>query len=238
MQLIPAVDVLGGQVVRLVEGDYNRVTVYADDPVAQAARWVADGAALVHVVDLEGARDGEFNEGLWRGLAEAGVPFQVGGGIRGRDAAEHAIASGAARVVMGTAAVWHPHIVAGVVEAVGPARVVAALDVRDGKATGTGWLDEGQDLTSVVERVVAAGVVRVLVTGIGTDGRMTGPDCDVIEEVQRLAPGLAVLGSGGVGSLEDLDLLAQTGVEGAIVGRALYEGEFTVQSAVARLAAR
>jgi phosphoribosylformimino-5-aminoimidazole carboxamide ribotide isomerase len=237
MQLIPAVDVLGGRVVRLVEGDYNRVTVYADDPVAQAAQWVADGAALVHVVDLEGARDGEFNEGLWRGLAEAGVPFQVGGGIRDRDGAEHAIASGATRVVMGTAAVWYPHIVASVVEFVGAAQVVAALDVRDGKATGTGWLDEGRDLASVVGHLVTAGVERVLVTGIGRDGRMTGPDWDVIADVQRLAPGLAVLGSGGVGGLEDLDLMAQSGVEGAIVGRALYEGRFTVQSAVARLAA-
>lgn len=237
MKLIPAVDVLGGRVVRLVEGDYERVTVYADDPVAQAAEWMAQGAALVHVVDLEGARDGEFNEGLWRDLAAAGVPFQVGGGIRDRDGAEHAVDAGAARVVMGTAAVWHPAIVAEVVAAVGSDRVVAALDVRNGKATGEGWRDEGRDLPAVVADIVAAGVTRVLATGIGRDGKMAGPDLGVIEVVRRHGPQLAILGSGGVASLADLDVLAATGVEGAIVGRALYEGRFSVAEAVFHLGA-
>ena len=236
MLLIPAVDVLGGKVVRLLEGDYDRVTVYAADPVAQATEWVEQGAALVHVVDLDGARDGKFDESLWRSLAAADLAFQVGGGIRDRDAAERALAAGAARVVMGTAAVWRPAVVADVVAAVGAERVVAALDVRSGRATGAGWLDEGRQLTSVIADVVAAGVVRVLVTGIDRDGRMTGPDRDVIAAVQVAAPELAILGSGGVGSLADLTLLAAMDVEGAIVGRALYEGRFTVAEAVAVVA--
>jgi len=236
MQLIPAVDVLGGQVVRLVEGDYARVTVYADDPVAQAAEWVSQGAALVHVVDLDGARDGSFNDALWRQFVAEDIPFQVGGGIRTVEAAERAVAAGASRVVLGTAAVWHPEVLAAVVEAVGTSGVVAALDVRHGRATGAGWLDEGRALDEVVADVAAAGVVRALVTGIGRDGTMRGPDLAIIEQVRRAAPAMAILGSGGVGSLEDLVVLADAAVEGAIVGRAIYEGRFTVADAVTALA--
>ena len=125
----PAVDVLDGKVVRLMEGDYARVTVYADDAVAQAREWCEAGATLVHVVDLAGARDGEPAEGLWRSLGEAGVAFQVGGGIRTAEAAERAIAVGAARVVMGTTAVWQPDLLAGAVATIGAERIVAALDV-------------------------------------------------------------------------------------------------------------
>lgn len=235
MELIPAVDVLGGQVVRLVEGDYERVTVYADDPVTQATEWVAQGSPLVHVVDLEGARDGSHNERLWRRMAGAGVPFQVGGGIRTVRTAERAMEAGAARVVLGTAAVWDPGVLAGVVAAVGAEHVVAALDIRDGRATGAGWRDEGRELGEVVANVAATGVVRALVTGIGRDGTMQGPDLDVIEKVRAASPALAILGSGGVGSLDDLLLLASSNLEGAIVGRALYEGRFTVSEAVAAI---
>lgn len=233
MQVIPAVDVLGGRVVRLVEGDYDRVTVYAEDPASQAAEWMAGGASLVHIVDLDGARDGVFDEGLWRRLAAARVRFQVGGGIRDLPAAAGAVDAGADRVVMGTAAVWNPGLLAEVVTEVGAERVVVALDVRGGRATGAGWRDEGRALRAVVADVVAAGAIRVLVTGIGRDGTMAGPDLEVIRTVQAAAPELAVLGSGGVGSLDDLRTLASTGVEGAIIGRALYEGRFTVTEAVA-----
>ena len=238
MQLIPAVDVLDGKVVRLMEGDYARVTVYADDAVAQAREWCEAGATLVHVVDLAGARDGEPAEGLWRSLGEAGVTFQVGGGIRTAEAAERAIAAGAARVVMGTAAVWRPDLLAGTIATIGADRIVAALDVRGGRATGQGWLDEGHPLADVVGGLVAAGVPRALVTGIRRDGTMQGPDLDVIRDVQNAAPDLALLGSGGVGSLADLTMLAGAGVEGAIVGRALYEGSFTVEEALAVIALR
>ncbi len=232
MQLIPAVDVLDGRVVRLMRGDYGRVTVYADDPVQQATEWCAAGAALVHVVDLAGARDGVPADGLWRAMAVAGVPFQVGGGIRTPDAASHAIGLGAHRVVMGTAAVWHPELLAGSVARVGSSRVVAALDVRGNSATGQGWRDDGRPLEAVVDGLVGAGVERVLVTGIGRDGTMEGPDLEVIARVQAAAPQLSILGSGGVGSVADLVRLAATGAEGAIVGRALYEGAFTVEEAL------
>ncbi len=233
MQVIPAVDVLAGRVVRLVEGDYDRVTVYADDPAEQARLWISEGATLVHVVDLDGARDGSFDAGLWHSLNAAGVAFQVGGGIRRTETAIAAVDAGAARVVMGTAAVWNPTLLGEVIAAIGGERIVVALDVRAGRATGAGWRDEGRELAAVVSDVVAQGAVRVLVTGIGRDGTMQGPDLDVIHEVQQAGPELAILGSGGVGSLDDMRILAATGVEGAIVGRALYEDRFTVAQAVA-----
>jgi phosphoribosylformimino-5-aminoimidazole carboxamide ribotide isomerase len=232
MQVIPAVDVLDGKVVRLMEGDYDRVTVYAEDPVEQAVTWQAAGAALVHVVDLAGARDGTASDALWGALAASGIRFQVGGGIRTPADAANAVVRGASRVVMGTAAVWQPRLLADTVARLGADRVVAALDVRAGRATGQGWLDEGRPLDVVVTDLVAAGVERMLVTGIGRDGTMRGPDLDVISRVAGIAPDVAILGSGGVGDLADLAKLAASGVEGAIVGRALYEGVFTIEEAL------
>lgn len=232
MELIPAVDVLGGRVVRLLRGDYDEVTVYDHDPVARAGRWIEAGAPIVHVVDLDGARRGHSDGELWQALGAAGVRFQVGGGIRDCETAERAVAAGAARVVMGTTAVWDPSVLAEVVTALGSERVVAALDVMGGRATGAGWRDEGRWLGTVVADAVGAGVRRVLATGIGRDGTMEGPDLDVISEIRSVAPELAIQGSGGVGTLEDLRTFVTAGVEGAIVGRALYEGRFTVAQAL------
>lgn len=229
IQIIPAVDVLGGEVVRLMHGDYDRVTVYAADPVARAREWTDGGAALVHVVDLMGARTGEPDVALWESLSAAGVPFQVGGGIRTAELARRALEAGAARVVMGTAAVWEPEVLAQVGD---PARVVAAVDVRGGKATGAGWLDEGRDLQSVLDGLAEVGCRRMLVTGIGRDGTMEGPETNLLRTV--LADGrFAVIASGGVGSLDDIRAVDALGCEGVIVGRALYEGRFTVAEALA-----
>lgn len=228
LQIIPAVDVLGGRVVRLVHGDYRRVTEYAPDPVAQARAWIEQGAALVHVVDLEGARTGEPSVELWEALAEAGVRFQVGGGIRLADTARLALEAGAERVVMGTAAVWEPEELAAVGD---PRRVVAAVDVRDGRATGAGWLDGGRRIGEVLDGLAAHGIGRLLVTGIGRDGTLQGPDLDLTWTVASDGR-FAVLASGGVASLDDLAAVAGLGCEGVIVGRALYEGRFTLAEAI------
>ncbi len=232
MQIIPAVDVYEGQVVRLLRGAYDAVTVYHDDPVGQARRWIDQGADLVHVVDLAGARSGTPDTALWEAFGAAGIPFQVGGGVRSVDLAVAAMQAGAARVVMGSAAVWHPAILGEVVERLGAERVVAAVDVRDGRATGAGWTDQGRPLDAVLGDVVAAGVRWTLATGISRDGTMAGPDLDLVREIQRVAPGLAVMGSGGVGSLTDLQALAAAGAEAVIVGRALYDGRFTFTEAL------
>lgn len=232
LQIIPAVDVLDGKVVRLMHGDYERVTVYAEDPVAQALEWMRQGAGLVHVVDLEGARSGAPDESLWRRLADAGVAFQVGGGIRTAEIAGRALEAGARRVVLGTAAVWDPEILGQIAD---PSRVVAAVDVRGGKATGAGWLDEGRNLTDVLEGLAAVGITRLLVTGIERDGTMEGPSTDVLLSALRHG-GFSVIASGGVGQLQDLDVIQRLGCEAVIVGRALYEGRFEVADAIRYLA--
>lgn len=228
LQIIPAVDVLDGKVVRLMHGDYERVTVYGEDPVAQALEWMRQGAELVHVVDLEGARSGHPDETLWLRLAEAGVAFQVGGGIRTAEIAARALEAGARRVVLGTAAVWDPAILGQIPD---PARVVAAVDVRGGKATGAGWLDEGKNLSDVLDGLSEAGIGRLLVTGIERDGTMEGPSTDVLLSALRHG-GFSVIASGGVGQLPDLDVIGRLGCEAVIVGRALYEGRFEVSDAI------
>lgn len=232
MEVIPAVDILDGRVVRLRQGHFDEVTDYATDPVDQLEAFAAAGARLVHVVDLEGARDGTTNAELVRRLAGAGVAFQLGGGIRTLARAETAIAAGARRVVVGTAAVWEAAVVAEMVRDLGADRIVAALDVAEGMATGAGWLDAGRPLHATVQGLQEAGVVRALVTGIARDGTMAGPDLDVVYRVAELAPSMSLIASGGVGSLDDLRTLATTPVEAAIVGRALYERRFTLGEAL------
>ncbi len=235
MQLIPAVDVLDGEVVRLVRGRYDKVTVYGDDPAAQAAAWIAQGAALVHVVDLAGARDGTPDRALWARLGSAGVRFEIGGGIRRAADVVGAVEAGAERVVVGTTAVWEPAVFGEMIAAVGAERLVAAIDVREGRAAGAGWLDEGRELATVLAELAGAGLVRALVTGISRDGTMQGPDVALLERAAALEPGLRLIASGGVGSLADLEALAPKPFEGVIVGRALYEGVFTVAEALAAL---
>lgn len=232
MEVIPAIDVLDGRVVRLRQGRFDEVTDYATDPVDQLRMFADAGARLVHVVDLAGARDGSANEDLWRRLAGAEVAFQLGGGIRTLARAEAVIAAGAHRVVVGTTAVWEAAVVADMVRHLGSNRIVAALDVSEGMATGAGWLDEGRPLQATVEGLREAGVVRALVTGIVRDGTMAGPDLDVLSRVATMAPSMALIASGGVGSLDDLRTLAATSVEAAIVGRALYERRFTLDEAL------
>ncbi len=231
MNVIPAVDVLDGKVVRLRQGRYEDVTVYAEDPVAMVGSWVEQGATIVHVVDLAGARDGNGDQKLWRRLGASGLPFQLGGGIRSRGDVEGLLAAGAARAVLGTTAVWDAEALRGILDAVGAEAVVAAIDVREGRATGAGWRDRGRDLPVVMRDLVGAGIARALVTGIAGDGMLTGPDTELMGEVMNMAPELALIASGGVGLLDDIAVLADLDVEGVIVGRALYDGRFSFSEA-------
>ena len=232
MQIIPAVDVLDGAVVRLLHGRYDEVTTYAPDAAAIASGWIDEGASLVHVVDLVGARTGEPDTRLWASMARAGVRFQVGGGIRDAALASAALESGAERVVVGSAAVHGGGALRAIVDEVGSTGIVAAIDVRSGMARGSGWEDRGVRLDVMVSRVVDAGIATALVTGIERDGAMTGPNTDLLEQVTEMAPDLDLIASGGVGSLPDLAELAGAGYAGAIVGRALYEGRFTLAEAL------
>jgi phosphoribosylformimino-5-aminoimidazole carboxamide ribotide isomerase len=231
MEVIPAVDILGGAVVRLMKGDYDEITDYGSDVLDAARRWLDDGAELVHIVDLDGARDGHPDVEVWTRLGEAGVPFQVGGGIRTVPAVEAAVRAGANRVILGTAAVWEPEVLEAAVAAVGSKAVVAAVDVRDGRAKGAGWLDAGRAMEEVVAGVLEAGVAQLLVTAVARDGTMSGPDVPLIDSVRSVAGEAVILSAGGIGTLDHIAMLRDAGVDGAVVGRALYENAFTLAEA-------
>ena len=230
MHIIPAVDVLDGSVVRLQKGDYDRVTHYGDDPVAAARSFTDRGIEMVHVVDLGAARSGRQSPGLWESLGAAALPFQAAGGLRSADAASTALAVGAARVISGTTAVWDPSALEAMVEAAGD-RLVAAVDVRNGRAVGTGWTDAGRNVEEVTDRLAEAGVARLMITSVATDGMLTGPDLGLLAWAAGYT-NTPIIGSGGVGSLDDIRAAAELGIEALIVGRALYEGRFTIEEAV------
>ncbi len=233
MQVIPALDILDGAAVRLLRGDYAQVTVYDPDPVGLGQRWSADGAAMVHIVDLDAARGRERSAmATVRGLVDAGVACQVGGGIRTPADASELIDAGAARVVVGSAFVDPDGQGDEIAAAVGPDRVVAAIDVRDDLAKGHGWVSGGVAFRDVVGRALRAGVERMLVTAISVDGTMEGPDLELLRDVGSIDAAIRVIASGGVGSIEDIRSLAGERVEAVVVGRALYERRFTVADAI------
>jgi phosphoribosylformimino-5-aminoimidazole carboxamide ribotide isomerase len=237
VELIPALDLLDGAAVRLLRGSYRDVTVYAVDALDAVAWLAAEGATLVHVVDLDAARGRPRDGDTLERIASSGLRFQVGGGIRTPEDAASAIAAGAEAVVIGsTITEGGPHPEA-IVETVGVDRVVAAIDVRDGRARGSGWLDSGTPLVEVVDRVVALGVTQALVTGIERDGTMEGPDVSLLERVRSLAPDLGLIASGGVGSIDDLHTIREShaAVGAVVVGKALYERRFTLAAAHASL---
>lgn len=231
MKILPAVDVLGGRVVRLRQGDYGEVTDYGDSPAEQVAAWRRAGAEWVHVIDLDGARTGKPDPKLWNEVTGRGAAVQWGGGIRGREEAEAAFRAGIDRVIMGTAAVWEPSRLAEAA-AGSPERVMAAVDVKDGRAAGRGWLEEGRDLESVVESVLAAGVGSLLVTAVRRDGTLQGPDWELLSRVRRLAPEAHIQAAGGIAGVDDLRRLSEEGMDGAVVGRALYEGAVDLAEAL------
>jgi phosphoribosylformimino-5-aminoimidazole carboxamide ribotide isomerase len=236
VDLYPAIDLLDGRCVRLYQGDYDRETVYGDDPVAQALAFQAEGAPWVHVVDLDAARTGEpRNREVVAAIAGAlDVPVQTGGGIRDEAAADALFDAGVARVVLGTAALEDPDLV----RRLAARRPVAVgLDARGRDVAVRGWLEgSGADLLDLAAAFADAGVATLVVTEISRDGTLGGPDLDGLASVLAATP-IPVIASGGVGTLDDLRALAELDaagrtLSGAIVGRAVYEGAFTVTDAV------
>lgn len=229
-QLIPAVDLLGEEAVRLERGDYERVTLREADPGALVARFVEAGARLVHVVDLDGARSGRLRPELIGRLAAAAAPAEVqaSGGIRSVADAEALLAAGAARVVVGTAAFATEDAVARFAATLGAALVVA-IDVREGRVAARGWRDEtGLGVAEAVDRCAAAGVARLLCTAIERDGTLEGPDLALLRQV--VVSGIPVLAAGGVASEAEVAAIEETGCEAAIVGRALLEGRIPLSA--------
>lgn len=239
MQLYPAIDLRGGRCVRLYQGSYDAETAYSDDPVGQARQFADAGASWLHVVDLDAARTGDpVNLAVIAAIADAvDVPVQTGGGVRSIDAAAALADAGVARVVIGTAAVETPELV----ERVAARQPVAVgLDARGRDVATHGWeKDGGGDLLELAAHFESSGAEAVVVTEISRDGTMSGPDTEGLAAVLA-ATGLGVIASGGVAKIEDLSELATIGghsrrLAGVIVGRALYEGRFTVEQALETL---
>ena len=232
MELYPAVDVQGGRVVRLRQGEAERATAYADDPVAVARQFARDGARWVHFVDLDRALDRGDNRALARRfLSAAGVPVQVGGGLRTEQAIDEMLAWGATRVVIGTKAATDPALVGRLLERHGPERLAVGIDAKDGRVAVRGWT-EVFDLTApqLAERVKSQGARTVIYTDIARDGMLVGPDVAGARAIAAL--GLDTIASGGVAALDDLRAIRTAGLAGAVVGRALYEGRFTLAEAL------
>jgi phosphoribosylformimino-5-aminoimidazole carboxamide ribotide isomerase len=234
--LYPAVDILDGRAVRLVQGDFDARTVYHDDPLDAALAWVEAGARALHVVDLDGARAGEPRnlEALSRICAAAGVPVQAGGGLRAAADVTSALDAGAARTVVGTAAYRDPAMLDAVLEAHGD-RVAVAVDVRNGRVSAAGWTqDTGLEPGAAIARLAEQGVRAFVYTNVDRDGMLEGPDLDEARRVAQATDG-ALVWSGGVGELSHLEALAGLPLEAVIVGKALYEHRFTVAEGQAAL---
>jgi phosphoribosylformimino-5-aminoimidazole carboxamide ribotide isomerase len=237
MTVYPAIDLRGGRCVRLVQGAFERETVYGDDPVAMARRWAGCGARWLHVVDLDGARAGRpVQADLVRAVCGAvGIPVQVGGGLRDEAAVAAVLAAGAARAVIGTVAVTDPARCRAICAA-HPGRVVVGLDARDGVVRVAGWTEAGGgEPAAIARRVAADGAVAIVYTDIARDGTEAGPDVEGTRAVARAA-GIPVVASGGIGTLEHVRrvaALAGDGVAGVIVGRALYSGAVSLPDVLA-----
>ena len=230
---IPAIDIRGGKCVRLVQGDFGRETRYADDPVEMARHWEAEGAQRLHVVDLDGAREGARQNAavIARLLNAVRLPVQVGGGIRDVDAARALLDAGADRVVVGTAAAERPDTLADWLTRIEEERLVVGVDARRGRVVTKGWLnDTDLHVLELCSKLEAVGVRRVIYTDVSRDGLLSGPDIEGTREIARI---LSVIGSGGVASIDHLQQLAQVGAEGAIVGTALYERRLSLKEAIA-----
>jgi len=236
-QLLPAIDLRGGLVVRLSEGDFTRETVYEADPEEVARRFAAAGARWIHIVDLDGAREGERRqtEVVARIVvaAGAGVSCEVAGGLREEAAVDAALSAGAARAVIGTAALRDPALVQRLVTRLGPERIAIALDVRNGMAVGQGWIpgQPGMPALEALTMLADRGARTFIVTAIERDGLLGGPNLDLLGRMVALGRG-EVVASAGVASLEDIAAVGALGCAGAIVGRALYEGRVDLAAAV------
>lgn len=239
MQLYPAIDMKGGQCVRLTQGLFDQVKVYGDKPADMARLWVEQGATFLHLVDLDGALAGHsVNEDAIRAVVKAvNVPVELGGGLRTLEAVENMLALGVTRCIIGTRAVERPAFMGELIERFGPDRIVAGVDAKDGMVAVQGW-----EKTSAVTaldlclKMKKYGVRHIVYTDISRDGMLTGPN---VASTRLLTEetGLDVIASGGVSSTEDLQALADNGIRGAIIGKALYEKRISLPDAIRRFEA-
>ena len=238
--IIPAIDLINGQVVRLYQGDYGQKTAYSSNPQARFDDYVAQGAEQLHLVDLDGAKDAKARQLalITELLAVTQAPVQVGGGVRSEQDVADLLAAGANRVVVGSTAVKSPDLVASWMEKYGPERIVLALDVNidtqgNRQIAVAGWQENsGVSLEALIERFLPAGLKHVLCTDISRDGTLSGSNVELYRDLCTRYPSVAFQASGGIGGLADIEALKDTGVKGVILGRALLEGKFSVSEAI------
>jgi phosphoribosylformimino-5-aminoimidazole carboxamide ribotide isomerase len=241
MILVPAIDILEGHAVRLTRGEFDQRTTYDADPVEAARRWEAGGAKMLHVVDLDGARNGApANLDVVRRIAGGvGVPIEVGGGVRSMDAVEALLEAGASRIVLGTAAVTDVDLLDDAISRLGE-RLVVSVDVRNRRLATRGWTDDMDiPIETVIQRLGSRGVHRFVYSSIDRDGTLEGPDLEAAQGAAAVVRGTFYY-SGGISAVEDLQALArlrQVNLTGVIVGKALYEQRFSVQEGQEALAA-
>jgi phosphoribosylformimino-5-aminoimidazole carboxamide ribotide isomerase len=236
MQIIPAIDLLDGHCVRLHQGDYGQVTRFSDDPVAQALAWQEQGAQRLHLVDLDGAKSGEpVNDGAVKAITSAlSIPVQLGGGVRTADRAAELLGCGLDRVILGTVALEQPELVDELAAAY-PGKIVVGIDAKNGKVATRGWIEESStEATALAKRFNTSGIAAIISTDIATDGTLAGPNLEALRAMAE-ASAVPVIASGGIGNLEhllSLLALAPLGIEGVIVGRALYDGRVDLAEAI------
>ena len=233
MELWPAIDLRGGNCVRLVQGDYARETVFGADPPATVREFVAGGARRLHVVDLDGAKDGMPTQAdlVGRMVAAAGVPVQLGGGVRSRETAAAYLGAGVARVVVGSLAIERPDLLAALAGEF-PGRIALGLDARDGLVATRGWLETSTlRAVDVARRHAGLPLAAIVYTDIARDGMLSGPNLGALAEMIA-ATTLPVVASGGVSCAADVRRIAEAGFAGCIVGRALYDGKITLAEAL------
>jgi phosphoribosylformimino-5-aminoimidazole carboxamide ribotide isomerase len=237
MNIYPAIDLRGGNCVRLVKGDFSRETIYSTDPGAMAREWASAGASSIHVVDLDGALAGESRnlEAIKAIMKEGGIPIEVGGGIRNMSHIERLLTAGVHQVILGSAAVKNPELVKEACKAY-PGRIVVGIDAKNGDVAVEGWEASGHiQAEELAKKMADAGVERIIFTDIARDGMLSGVNVEATVAVAK-ASGLKVTASGGVASLEDLKILKKRetdGIEGCIIGKALYTGAIDLRQAVA-----
>ena len=236
MRIYPAIDIRGGKCVRLRQGIFADMTIYNDDPVKVALGFKEAGAQYIHVVDLDGALEGySVNAEVISKIAnETGLPVQTGGGIRTLENIETKLNAGVQRVIIGTKAVKEPMFMKAALEKFGADRIVAGLDGKFGRAAVSGWEKESDfDIIDLALKFKEYGLKTVVYTDISRDGMMTGPDYDYTARLVN-ETGLDIIASGGVGSEEDIDKIAEKGVEGVITGKAIYEGKIDLKKVLAK----
>lgn len=233
IELIPAIDIIGGKCVRLTKGDYSQKTVYNDDPVAQACEFERLGFRRLHVVDLDGAKASHIvNDGVLRAISRAtSLRVDFGGGIKTEADLEKAFAAGASMVTIGSVAVRQPQLFLDWLKRFGAEKLILGADVRNGRISVNGWKEDSEEeLLPFLEKYVNAGIKNVLCTDISRDGTLAGPAIDLYKSVMEKYPRLHLIASGGVGSGDDIRKLDEAGIPAVVFGKAWYEGKIDLKA--------